>query len=102
MSNGSFVGMVPRNQFFQRLGRPFGVEIYLPRPIAAFIESLNVRLISLPGHTTIQNAAPLCLARPPEHVSDRFVPPPDDGPPRLIDLLALILKQTELLTAAQI
>jgi signal transduction histidine kinase len=102
MDGGKFAGMVARNQFFQRLGRPFGVEIYLPRPITAFLQSLTVPPIALPGNTTIQNAVILCLARPPEHVYDPFVVTPDDGPPRLVDLLALILKQTELLTAAQI
>jgi len=102
MSRGTIAGMVARNQFFQRLGRPFGVEIYLPRPISAFLESLTTSTISLAGETTIQNAVILCLARPPEHVYDPFVVEPRDGPPRLVDLLALILKQTELLTAAQI
>jgi signal transduction histidine kinase len=102
MNRGAIAGMVARNQFFQRLGRPFGVEIYLPRPISAFLESLTTRTISLVGETTIQNAVILCLARPPEHVYDPFVVEPRYGPPRLVDLLALILKQTELLTAAQI
>jgi signal transduction histidine kinase len=102
MNEGKFAGMVSRNQFFQRLGRPFGIEIYSPRPIYAYLESLQVKPISLPGETTIQNAVILCLARPPEHVYDPFVVAPRDGPPRLVDLLALILKQTELLTAAQI
>jgi signal transduction histidine kinase len=102
MNRGAIAGMVARNQFFQRLGRPFGVEIYLPRPISAFLESLTTQTISLVGETTIQNAVILCLARPPEHVYDPFVVEPRDGPPRLVDLLALILKQTELLTAAQI
>jgi signal transduction histidine kinase len=99
---GRYMGMVGRNQFFQRLGRPFGVEIYLPRPITAFLASLTVPPLALPEATSIQNAVILCLARPPEHVYDPFVVLASDGPPRLIDLLALILKQTELLTAAQI
>jgi signal transduction histidine kinase len=102
LDGNKFTGMVSRNQFFQRLGRPFGIEIYSPRPIAAYLESIAARPILLSGNTTIQNAVILCLARPPEHVYDPFVVSPKDGPPRLIDLLALILKQTELLTAAQI
>jgi signal transduction histidine kinase len=102
LDGNKFAGMVSRNQFFQRLGRPFGIEIYSPRPIAAYLESIAARPILLSGNTTIQNAVILCLARPPEHVYDPFVVSPKDGPPRLIDLLALILKQTELLTAAQI
>ncbi len=56
----------------------------------------------MPPDTVIQNAAIICLARPVEHVYDPFVIVEEGQPPRLIDFLALILKQTELLTAAQI
>jgi signal transduction histidine kinase len=102
MGEGGFLGMVSRNQFFQRLGRLFGIEVYSPRPITAFLESLPVKALQIAAETTIQNAAILCLARPIEYVYDPFVITFKDEPPRLIDFLALILKQTELLTAAQI
>ncbi len=36
-----FLGMVARNQFFQRLGRPFGIEVYASRPSTAYLESLQ-------------------------------------------------------------
>ena len=102
VSGKEYAGMVSRNQFFQRLGRPFGIEIYSPRPIAVYLESLTVSPIILRPETTIQNAIILCLARPVEHIYDPFVVAMKDETPRLIDFLALILKQTELLTAAQI
>ena len=102
MNKDQYCGMVPRNQFFQRLGRPFGIEIYTTRPIAVFLESIAVQPVSLPAETTIQNAIILCLARPVEYVYDPFVVIRKDTTPRVIDFLALILKQTELLTAAQI
>jgi signal transduction histidine kinase len=102
MSGGEWLGMVSRNQFFQRLGRPFGIEIYSPRAITEYLASLTVPPLSLAPDTTIQNAIILCLARPVEHIYDPFVVVQRDQPPRLIDFLALILKQTELLTEAQI
>ena len=102
MHEDQYFGMVCRNQFFQRLGRPFGIEIYTPRPITVFVESAAVEPVSLRPETTIQNAIILCLARPSEFVYDPFVIAMKDQPPRVIDFLALILKQTELLTAAQI
>jgi len=102
MHEDQYFGMVCRNQFFQRLGRPFGIEIYTPRPITVFVESAAVEPVSLRPETTIQNAIILCLARPIEFVYDPFVIAMKDQPPRVIDFLALILKQTELLTAAQI
>ena len=97
-----FRGLVPRNQFFQRLGRPFGIEVYSSRSITAFLDSLPIPPLQIPPETTIQNATILCLARPVEYIYDPFVVSAKDQPPRMIDFLALILKQTELLTSAQI
>jgi len=102
MNKKRFRGLVARNQFFQRLGRPFGIEVYSSRPITAYLDSLPTPPLLVPVETTIQNAAILCLARPVEYVYDPFVVTVKDEPPRLVDFLALILKQTELLTAAQI
>jgi len=101
MSGNKFRGMVARNQFFQRLGRLFGIEVYASRPITAFLDSLPTSPLVISMETTIQNAAIICLARPVEHVYDPFVVTLKDQPPRLVDFLALIMKQTELLTAAQ-
>jgi signal transduction histidine kinase len=97
-----FRGMVSRNQFFQRLARPFGLEVYSTRPITAFLDSLTNPPLLVPAETTIQNAAVACLARPVEDVYDPFVIVAPDGSLRLVDFLALMLKQTELLKAAQI
>jgi signal transduction histidine kinase len=94
--------MVSRSQFFQRLGRPFGIEVYATRPITAYLDSLPAPPLLAPAETTIPNATIICLARPVEYVYDPFVVTVKDQPPRLVDFLALIMKQTELLTAAQI
>jgi signal transduction histidine kinase len=102
MGKKGFRGLVPRNQFFQRLGRPFGIEVYSTRSITAFLDSLPILPLQIPAETTIQNATILCLARPVEYIYDPFVVTAKNQPPRMIDFLALILKQTELLTAAQI
>jgi signal transduction histidine kinase len=101
-SKKKFRGLVSRNQFFQRLGRPFGIEVYSSRAITAFLDSLPLAPLQIPAETTIQNATILCLARPVEYIYDPFVVIAQDQAPRMIDFLALILKQTELLTAAQI
>jgi signal transduction histidine kinase len=102
MENERFRGLVSRNQFFQRLGRLFGIEVYATRPITAFLDSLPLPPLQIAAETTIQNATIICLARPVEYIYDPFVVTVPDHPPRMIDFLALILKQTELLTAAQI
>jgi signal transduction histidine kinase len=101
MSQGQFRGMVSRNQFFQRLARLFGIEVYSTRPIIAFLDSLPDPPLVVPAEMTIPNAALACLARSVEYVYDPFVIIPEGGSIRLIDFLALILKQTELLSTAQ-
>ena len=102
MDGDQFRGMVSRNQFFQRLGRPFGIEVYSSRAITAYLDTMPTSPLLVSAPTTIQNAAILCLARGVEYVYDPFVVTAVDQPPRLVDFLALILKQTELLTAAEI
>jgi hypothetical protein len=102
MNKKRFRGLVSRNQFFQRLGRPFGIEVYSSRPITAFLDSLPAPPLLVSSETTIQNATIICLARPVEYVYDPFVVTVPNEVPRLVDFLALIMKQTELLTAAQI
>jgi len=98
---GQFLGLVARNQFFHRLGRLYGIELYSPRPITYFLDAQpQPPLIVLP-ETTIPNAALVCLGRPTEYVYDPFVLILKDEPSRVVDFLALVLKQTDLLTAAQ-
>jgi signal transduction histidine kinase len=99
--DGAFTGIVAANQLFQRLGRPFGIEIYSTRPIRVFLESLEYLPTLLPENTTIQGAIITCLARPADHVYDPLAIMLKDGSYRLIDFLTLILKQSDLLTAAQ-
>ncbi|MCE0524032.1 MAG: SpoIIE family protein phosphatase [Methylacidiphilales bacterium] len=101
MSKDRFRGMVSRNQFFHRLGRLFGIEVYSTRPITAFLDSLTTPALVASADATIQSTAIRCLARPVEFVYDPFVINLRDKPPRLVEFLALILKQTELLTIAQ-
>jgi len=101
MHGREVVGLVARNQFFHRLGRRFGIEIFTPRPITAYLEQLPEPPIIFPQETTVQDAAIRCLARAPEDVYDPFIVTVNAGPPRLVDFLALILRQTDLLTAAR-
>ncbi len=98
---GGFRGMVSRNQFFQRLGRLYGIEVYSTRAITEYLNNLPVEPLVLASYTTIQNAAIVCLARPGEYLYDPFIVAMPDGSQRLVDFLALILKQTELLAETQ-
>ena len=105
VNKGRFRGMVSRNQFFQRLGRPFGIEVYSTRSITAFLDSLvlprSPRFCSPPKRRFKMPPFSVWPGRS-STVYDPFVVAVRNQPSRLVDFLALILKQTELLTTAQI
>jgi len=98
---GKFLHLVARSHFYQRLGRLYGVEIYMPRPISFFLESMSEQPLIVPFSTNVQNAVVTCLARG-ENVYDPFLVITPDNEPRLVTFESLILKQTELLSVAQI
>jgi signal transduction histidine kinase len=93
--------LVGRDQFYQRLGRLYGVEIYTPRPISFFLETEAEPPLVFPHDTNVQNAVVACLDRG-ENVYGPFLVMMPDEEPRLVTFLSLILKQTELLSVAQV
>jgi signal transduction histidine kinase len=95
------LNLIARGQFFQRLGRLYGVEIYLPRPISVFLEHAGTPPLIFSADTSVQNAVVACLARG-DNVYDPFLVVLPDEPPRLVTFLSLILQQTELLSVAQV
>jgi signal transduction histidine kinase len=98
---GQLLHLVARSHFYQRLGRLYGVEIYMPRPIVFFLESVAEQPLIVPHSTNVQNAVVTCLARG-ENVYDPFLVVMPGDEPRLVTFESLILKQTELLSVAQI
>jgi signal transduction histidine kinase len=101
VGSGDRLNLIARGQFYQRLGRLYGVEIYLPRAIGFFLESVSEPALIFPHITTIQGAVVACLARG-ENVYDPFLVRVPQEEPRMVTFLSLILKQTELLSVAQV
>src|SRR5579871_2740617 len=97
---GPTPAVVTRHRFYQRLGRLYGVEIYMPRPIAFYLETEAEQPLILPGNTPVQKAVVACLARG-DSVYDPFLVTVPGAPARLVTFEALILHQTELLSVAQ-
>jgi signal transduction histidine kinase len=98
---GRHFNMVVRNHFYQRLGRLYGIEIFMPRPISFFLENVSDRPLTLDHSINVVNAVVTCLARG-ESVYDPFLVIMPDEEPRLVTFQSLILKQTELLSVAQV
>ncbi|WP_448380703.1 chemotaxis protein [Gloeomargarita sp.] len=93
------VGMISRRRFLERMSRPYSLEIYLKRPIAAILEVENVPVLEVSGDARIDEVAAAALNRPVELVYEPVVVIIPDEPPRLVDLHVLLLAQSQMLAA---
>ncbi len=94
------IGMVSRQKLFEQLGRPFGVDVFLNRPIITLQEAIEHDLTVLPAHTRIDEAVQIALTRPREHRYEPIVVQRPDQQFQLLDLPVLLLAQSNLLAHA--
>ena len=98
VQNGEEVlGVFSRRQFLERVGRPYGVEIYLNRPISVMIKNLAPTYLAFLSTQTVQNAAEAALHRSQGLLDDPVVVLFPDGRLRLLHSYVLILAQSHLL-----
>jgi signal transduction histidine kinase/response regulator RpfG family c-di-GMP phosphodiesterase len=93
------LGVVSRTQFQEQLSHPFGVELFLQRPICDLLDQLNGDLLVLPAECGIAEATQFALSRPPRAVYEPLVVD-DGGCFSLLDIHTLLLAQTRLLVEA--
>lgn len=94
-------GVISRRLFFERIGRLFGVETYLKRPILVMLDSINAQPLILEGECPIDKAAQASLARPRDLVYEPIIfQILGDPQPHLLDSYILLLAQSHLLTLA--
>ncbi len=92
--------MVSRELLYHRLGRRFGTEIFLTRPLRFMMEMEDDPKAGLPHSTPIKSAAELCLQREGEAKYEGLVVTFPTHPPRLVGFRDLIVAQTRLLALA--
>lgn len=62
---GDLVTVISRNSFLQRLSQPYGIEIFLKRPLASFLAVTPGRsLLQFPSHAPIYQVVEQALNRP--------------------------------------
>ncbi len=59
-----------QQEFHKHMSRPFGMEVYLPRPIGVLVEHARLETLQVSSDLTIEEAVELCLARPAERLYD--------------------------------
>jgi two-component system NtrC family sensor kinase len=59
----AYFGMLSRRRFLEVLSRPYGLELFLKRPITVLYEQCQVPVLKLQGNMSIVMAAQMCLQR---------------------------------------
>ncbi|MDY7005028.1 MAG: ATP-binding protein [Cyanobacteriota bacterium] len=112
-SGGKIIGMISRIQFFERLSRPYGLEVFLSRPIQVLwdilakseklldAETLAKRYLLLSADCSIHEAAELALKRPGTFTYEPIVIAFPDRRWRLVDIKVLLLAESRLFSLAK-
>ena len=94
------VGMISREKFLERLSRPYGLELYMRRPIQAMLDTVDLGHLELAGECGIHEAASIALSRPVDQVYEPIVVILPDGRLRLLSIYILLQAQSRLLALA--
>lgn len=71
--NGEFVGMVSRRRFFQAMGRAYGRELFLQRPLGVLHRFVQAEVLILPADQFVTMAALQAVERPSELLYEPLV-----------------------------
>lgn len=94
--NQKAIGIIPRHKMFERLGRRYGVELFLRRPIIDMARELQAELFILKSHLSVNLAVKLALSRDQDHIYDPVVVEFEFGNVQLLDMYVLLLSQSQL------
>lgn len=94
---GEHYAMLTRSEMYECLGRPFGLEIFLHRPISIILKNNSYPPLILSEDVRIEEAVQMALARPVNQIYTPLIVQSKLRPPRLIDFHQLLMAQTQLL-----
>ncbi len=91
-------------EFLRHMSRPFGMEVYLPRPIEVLVQHARLEMLVLDADLSVEDAVTQCLQRSEERLYEPFIVRDERSrEARLIDCqtLFLALSSTASLRATQ-
>jgi diguanylate cyclase (GGDEF)-like protein len=98
LNKDTCVGMISREKCFEALGRPFGVELFLKRPVGEFLQKNGGNPLIVPETTSIREAVDLALVRSSSELYDPIIISTSKNQRfRLIDMRTLLKAQSDLL-----
>ncbi len=83
---GRLLGMISRRRIFERLGRFYGVELFLRKPVIKLYQNLGLELYSLSSSDSIKEAVHYALNRPSKDIYEPIVLVSEDSEFHLLDV----------------
>jgi len=90
------IGLIPREKVYEKLGRPYGVELYLKSSIKQFYEMLEISSLVLYSDTIIGDAVKMALMRGEQALYEPMVVAHPNGQ-RVISMYSLLMAQQDIL-----
>ncbi len=93
---GQFVGMISRRRFLEQMSRPYGLELFLKRPLYSLYRFANAEVLKLKGDMPIVEAARRSLERSAQMLYEPIVVELEVGAYRLLDVHQLLIAQSKI------
>ncbi|WP_232731726.1 GGDEF domain-containing protein [Kamptonema formosum] len=96
MKQGEFAGMISRRRFLEHLSRPYGLELFLQRPLTSLYRFAQTEILIFPKDTLIVEAARQSLHRPAELLYEPVVVEMAPRDYKLLDAHQLLVAQSHI------
>ncbi|GAB4465359.1 MAG: hypothetical protein OHK0037_20080 [Elainellaceae cyanobacterium] len=93
--SGKFAGVISRQRFFERMSRPYSLELFVRRPIRILYDFVCTEPLILPGNTPISIASKLVLERSLDLLYEPILVELGLGEYQLLAVNQLLLAQSE-------
>jgi signal transduction histidine kinase len=96
IEQGQLVGMISRRRFLEQMSRPYGLELFLRRPLYSLYCFVSSEVLKLKGETPVVEAACRSLQRPAQILYEPIVVELESGIYRLLDVHQLLVAQSKI------
>lgn len=96
VEKGKFLGMISRRRFLEQMSRPYGLELFLKRPLYSLYRFASAEVLKLTGDTQIVEAARHSLQRAAELLYEPIVVELEAGQYYLVDVHQLLVAQSKI------
>jgi two-component system, NtrC family, sensor kinase len=96
VEQGKFTGMISRRRFLEQMSRPYGLDLFLKRPLYSLYRFASAEVLKLASDTQIVEAARRSLQRSAELLYEPIVVELEAGNYRLLDVHQLLVAQSKI------